>query len=331
MVDFEGRNLQVYWCTVRPKQVGCAARYPMMKNVEQPVSARTQNIASKLDVETELKFLHEMVRSANGMLPIPVYEALWSWAGQAPGPNFLEVGTAHGAGTIALAFGARKAGLDVKIQTIDRLGGKFSSRSGFGSVEQNKAVVQENFARANVAQCIALFVGTTDEFVSAGHTPDRIDLLMLDADGRIDRDLMHFYDRLTAQAVIVVDDVDPEIFLGTAHDGTPYLDLKHRITSLLLAAFESAGYLRVEKRIGCTAFCRRGNRDMDRQAVLQMAVSCYRELVFVDLPEGHWRQLIQWHSNRAKVQGALRIRAMVPEVIVSLGRLGLRMRRRLLK
>src|SRR5438067_4494747 len=194
-----------------------------MKNCEQAVSAPSQNDASNLEAEPEMKFLHEMVRHANGMLPIPVYEALWSSAGQAPGPNFLEVGTAHGAGTIALALGAKMAGLDVKIQTIDRLEGKFSSRSGYGSVEENKAIVQQNFARASVAQCISLFVGTTDEFASVGPKPERIDLLMLDADGRIDRDLLYFYDLLAPRAIIVVDDIDPEIFFGTTHDGTPYL------------------------------------------------------------------------------------------------------------
>jgi len=137
-----------------------------------------------------------------------------SCAGEAPGPNFLEVGTAHGAGTIALALGAKKAGLDVKIQTIDRFAGKFSSRSGFGSVEQNKTIVQENFAHGKVSQCISLFVGSTDEFVAAGHQRERIDLLMLDADGRIDRDLLHFHHLLAPQAVVVIDDIDSGVFLG---------------------------------------------------------------------------------------------------------------------
>ena len=138
-----------------------------MKNREQVVSALNQNEVSELADQLKSQFLHKMVRHANGMLPIPVYEALWSCAGEAPGPNFLEVGTAHGAGTIALALGAKKAGLDVKIQTIDRLAGKFSSRSGFGSVEQNKTIVQENFARANVSQCISLFVGIRMPIVRA--------------------------------------------------------------------------------------------------------------------------------------------------------------------
>jgi predicted O-methyltransferase YrrM len=278
--------------------------------------------------DSQAQFLREMVSHANGMLPWQVYEALWGYSSRAPGPNFLEVGTAHGAATIALALGAKSAGLGVRIQTIDRLGGEFSSRSAFGSVEQNKSRVEANFTRANVDENISLFVGTTDEFVLAGRKPERIDLLMLDADGRIDRDLLHFYDVLSPGAVIVIDDMDPEVFLGTTHRGSPYVDLKHRITSLLLAAFEKAGYLQIQEQIGCTAFCIRGERNLDKQDMQQMALRCYRELVFVGLPEEHWLELMQWHRNRADVRQALRIRSSLPKAVMSLGRLIRRVRRR---
>jgi hypothetical protein len=87
----------------------------------------------------------------------------------------------------------------------------------------------------------------------------------------------------------------------------------------------------MEKTIGRTAFCWRGNRAMEKHDVLQMARSCYRELVCADLPEEHWQELIQWHNNRAQVRDALRIRSMLPEAIVSLGRFALRLRRRILK
>ena len=176
----------------------------------------------------------KLARMANGMLPDSVYAALWDCAADAPGPNVVEVGTAHGAATIALALGRRDAGLTVAIRTVDRLEGRFSSRSRFGSVEQNKAIVLRNFAAAGVADCISLFVGTSDEFAASGECPQQIHLLMLDADGRIDRDLLHFYESLASNAVIVIDDVDRELYLGRTHDGTPFIDLKHRISSLLL-------------------------------------------------------------------------------------------------
>lgn len=233
--------------------------------------------------------LTEYVQEANGMLPLSVYKALWECVAKAPGPNVVEVGTAHGAATITLALGAKNAGVEIRIDTIDRLGGKFSSRAQYGSVKQNKEIVLQNFARAEVAECITIFVGSTDEFVASGRCPDRIDLLMLDADGRIDRDLLHFYNLLAPNAMIVIDDVDRGVYLSTTYDGTPYVDLKHRITSLLLQALESHGFLRVEKTIHNTAFCRRGERTMDYHEFSRLALSCYRELVFADLPGPEWK------------------------------------------
>lgn len=272
--------------------------------------------------------LTEYVQKANGMLPLSVYKALWECVAQAPGPNVVEVGTAHGAATIALALGAKNAGIQVRIHTIDRLGGKFSSRAQYGSVKQNKEIVLRNFARAGVAECISLFVGSTDEFVASGRCPERIDLLMLDADGRIDRDLLHFYNLLSAKAMIVIDDVDRGVYLGTTYDGTPYVDLKHRITSLLLQALESHGFLRIEKTIHCTAFCRRGQRKINEQEFSGLALSCYRELVFADLPGPEWKELVRWHDRRRDVRQAMRLRDAIPGFVVSIGRAGYRLFRR---
>jgi predicted O-methyltransferase YrrM len=291
-----------------------------MKQIVNTASVAAPNGLSNADAHFNRPGLLEIVRQANGMLPAPVYEALWECAQQAPGTCFVEVGTAHGAATIALALGGQDAGLNVTVHTIDRLGGKFSSRARFGSVEENRAIVQKNFACARVAKCISLFVGSTDEFVASGRCPDRIDLLMLDADGRIDRDLLHFYNLLAPNAIIVIDDIDRGVYLGTTHDGTPYVDLKHRITSLLLAGLESQGFLRVEKTIHHTAFCRRGERKMDYQEFSGLALSCYRELVFADLPGQEWKELVQWHDRRAEVRRAIRLKGAIPAFVISIGR-----------
>lgn len=272
--------------------------------------------------------LTEYVQEANGLLPLSVYKALWECVAQAPGPNVVEVGTAHGAATIALALGARNAGVKVRIHTIDLLGGKFSSRARYGSVNQNKEIVLQNFARAEVAECISLFVGSTDEFVASGQCPDRIDLLMLDADGRIDRDFLHFYNLLSPDAIIVIDDVDRGVYLSATHDGTPYVDLKHRITSLLLQALESHGFLRVEKTIHNTAFSRRGKRQMVDQEFSRLALSCYRELVFADLPGPEWKELVRWYDRRRDVRQAMQLRDAIPGFVVSIGRAGRRLFRR---
>jgi predicted O-methyltransferase YrrM len=259
--------------------------------------------------------MQTFVRAANGMLPLPVYGELFNQALDAAGTNFVEVGTAHGAATISLALGAATRRIPTKIWTIDKLGGKFSSRSKFGSVEENRRVVLENFRRAGVDEMIELFVGSPDDFILAGRCPECVDLLLLDADGRIDRDLMHFYSRMRPGGPIIIDDVNTQIYLGRDHEGVPYIDLKHRIASLLLAAYEEAGFIRVMKRLEYTAFCQRGEREYNSSAFSQIALSCYRELVFADTPDNFWLELAAWSENATDVRDALRMRTAMPPLV----------------
>jgi hypothetical protein len=223
--------------------------------------------------------LRQLVQSANGLMPQSVYEEIWKVARTAKGPNFVEVGTAHGAATIALALGAKSGGVNVHIHTIDKMAGKFSSRARFGSTEVNYGIAVRNFENAGVADSIQLFIGSTDEFIATDQCPKSIDLLMLDADGRIDRDLMHFYSRMTPDSLLIIDDIDPNVYFGKSHENIPYIDLKHLITSLLLNIYETEGFIRVDNRIENTAFCKRGERDYDAYQFSQLALVCYRELV----------------------------------------------------
>jgi hypothetical protein len=137
----------------------------MMKDLYSTHFSCRKSCASNFSDDSNRANLLEFMHYANGMLPTPVYQAPWQCAAHAPGLNFVEVGTAHGAATIALALGAKNAGLTARIHTIDRLGGKFSARTRFGSMERNRAIVQENFTRAGVAECISLWVGTPDDFI----------------------------------------------------------------------------------------------------------------------------------------------------------------------
>lgn len=244
--------------------------------------------------EARSRLLASIAR-ANGMLPAEVYEELWRLSAQTGGGTYVEVGTAHGAATIALALGAQAAAVPVTIHTIDPLGGRFSSRSQFGSPSENQAIVESNFRDAGVDDMISLFVGSSDEFVAAGRSPSRIDMLMLDADGRIDRDFGHFYDQLAPGAPVVIDDANEDVYVGVLHDGTRYVDLKHRLTSLLVGKFQSAGYLEVDRTVGVTCLGRRGNRAMDRREFHGLANACYRELVIATLSDENWAHSFACH------------------------------------
>lgn len=266
--------------------------------------------------------LKAQVESANGMLPFAVYEEIYRTAQCSNAQSIVEVGTAHGAATIALALGAASRGPGYSVWTVDRLGGRFSSRCRYGTAKQNETIVMENLRRAGVGERVRLFVGSSDDFVAAGQCPEKIDLVMLDADGRIDRDLMHFYRKMPVGAPLIIDDVDSEIYLSRSFEGAPYVDLKHRITNLLISAFADAGFVRIEKRIENTAFLRRGDRDYDERVFLEISLPCYRELVFADASHSSWNELMYWHENRSTVRDALSVReAIPPRLLAGLRRL----------
>lgn len=224
--------------------------------------------------------LEVLTARANGMLPSAVYKAIFEAASLAPGPNFVEVGTGHGASAIALALGAKLAGVNAHVHTIDCLGGRFSSRSRFGSVESNKNIIFRNFEEAGVQDCITLQVGTAEEFAGSAECPSQIHLLLLDADGRIDRDLLCFGDAISHNAIIIIDDVDDNVYVGQDSSGAHYIDLKHRITHLLLGMLASKGYLNVERQIESTVFCRYGAHTISKPDLELLALGVYRELIF---------------------------------------------------
>jgi len=264
--------------------------------------------------------LAQHTKAANGMLSAEVYQAIFDTVSASKCANIVEIGTAHGAATISLALGVAARGGGATVWTVDRLGGRHSSRSAFGSPSENERIVMANLSRAKVDHLVRLFVGSSDEFLSSGQCPDRIDLLMLDADGRIDRDLLHFYGRMPADAPIIVDDVDSSIYLNRNHEGIPYIDCKHRATALLLDGFCHEDYLRIKQRIGNTAFCERTSKEFNRSAFLELAVKAYRDLVFADVDEFGWRELSSWSRKRAQIREALRIYEALPHSIVKLAK-----------
>lgn len=271
--------------------------------------------------------LGQLTEAANGMLPQEVYREIFHTAAKHRPTNIVEVGTAHGAATIALGLGAASSKTEFKIWTIDRLGGLFSSRSAFGSPAENEIIVKKNIRLSGLEDKVCLFVGSPDEFIASDQCPPQIDLLMLDADGRIDRDLIHFYPRLVAGAPIIVDDVDRGVFLSRSQSGTPFIDCKHRITALLLEHFERADYVRMIDRVGNTAFCERSAKPFNLEEFKSIALNAYRELSLIEVEDTMWRDLSNWVFRRAEVREALKIRSAVPPVLMS----ALRKVRRLLQ
>lgn len=262
--------------------------------------------------------LADLTRNANGMLPKEVYEEIYRTSASRRPRLIVEIGTAHGAATIALGLGAMTQNSEVLIKTVDKLGGRFSSRSAYGDVEINRAIVESNFRRAGISGNVRLFVGDPDEFAAQLDPNEQIDLLMLDADGRIDRDLLNLYPQLATGAPVIIDDADNDIWLSRNHEGVPFVDNKHRTTELLLDGFCTAGFLRLEKRVANTAFCTRTDKPYDQQAFAEIALAAYRQLVICEVGNHYWEELAQWSTEREGIREAIRIRKRLPAGVVRL-------------
>lgn len=272
------------------------------------------------------ELIRRVKATAGGMLSIDVYRRVYERARAFEGGAIVEIGTALGAATIVLALGAKASGKPFHVYTADPFAGRYSSRSKFGSPEENIAHVRQQLQAYGVADVVTLVVGTSQDLVSA-HDPNDIGFLFLDADGRIDRDLSVLASRLRTGAAMVVDDVDAGAYLSQSADGSYYVDLKHHITGLLLGRMKKRGILAVQEMAGNTAFCEWTGGDVDELQAL--ALDAYRELVFVPLDEPRWQRLIGLHSAGSRATEALNFYSRVPKPVLGALRGLNRARRRL--
>jgi hypothetical protein len=140
-------------------------------------------------------------------------------------------------------------------------------------------IVRANYAEFGVLDCITVISGTSADLLSEVNPTD-VALLLIDADGRIDRDLDLLYDRLRPDCTIILDDIDGDLKMSRPH-GRLVLDQKHRIGSLLVHRFVECDLLRRSHSIGVTGFFKKGRASRER--IAEIALPSYRELVFADI------------------------------------------------
>lgn len=244
--------------------------------------------------------------TVDALLPTEIYSYLYDYSAVERPEVAVDVGTAHGACSIALALGAKTVGHPTKIWAIDPLQGSRqipSSREKFGDVSKNAKIVQGNFANAGVADAITLFVGTDEKFSLSKSLRSQIQCLILDADGRIDRSLLLFRSSMSDGALIMIDDID-----GRPHairnGGKSLIDLKHVIAKKLTLALVDEGFLSIEKEFDKTVFCRALNpAKWDAETLNLIALEAYRELVFTTFsPLRLMAELVvkTWRSHSAR-------------------------------
>jgi len=244
--------------------------------------------------------------ACNGMLPDKVYIRISNCIPELCDAPILEIGTAHGAATTAIGLTVLKHRKRQHIYTVDCFGGRFSSRSQFGDPDTNLEIARSNLRKSGINDVVTIFKGTSSEFATSDGCPKSLSMLMLDADGRIDRDFLHYYSLLKPGGVIVIDDADDNIYLSLNHRGEPYVDLKHRITSLLVSGFQQAGLIDNLEMVENTLFCTSTGTPLNRSEFIEMCLRTYRELVFS--PGGYgWKDLAALEPQASRARRALNI------------------------
>ncbi len=223
----------------------------------------------------------EIKASANGMLSSEVYRKIFDLARSGNGGAIVEIGTAHGAATIASALGAIEAGKPFHIYTVDPFQGKYSSRSKFGSAQDNISIVRSHFRKFGVDDYITIIAGESGD-LDLRNVMEGIKLLLLDADGRLDRDLALLYRYLTPDSSVIIDDIDDAVYM-TKTAGFWRIDQKHRISFLLTNQLLSKGILRDLGSFNHTGFFQKGAINVSGEEIERIALPLYRELVFAEI------------------------------------------------
>ena len=242
--------------------------------------------AAPLAESVDPSVFNEIVRRCHGMLPPAVYRKIYEFGRS--GGLIVEVGTALGAGTAALALGLRDSGKPGRVVSFDPMtGGPLRQVSDPSARAQ---LVQSNLAHFGVAGLVDVVTDTLGSGIDAIGADEPISVLMIDADGRIDRDLLVAAPRLRSGTKLIIDDIGDELRLTDRIGSKLKVDQKMRLAFLLLEKFKRAGLISDGLLIKETYFGEvlQSNPEIPLEQVLE----AYRELVF---GYTHWR-----YSERAR-------------------------------
>ena len=203
------------------------------------MASRIKRLASAVYNRTLNRRFYWLKRNANGMLPARTYRELYRSVVSLPDLDVVEIGGAAGASSIAIAWAMRDAGMASHLITIEKCEG--GSRSDYGDYKSNREVIEANLQQFGVSDTTRLFpyeltLANGDEVKRLIET-SQIGALVHDADGRIDRDFILFWEILRPGGLIVVDDFGDGADFKPISPRHPQGGTKKLITSRLLRQF----------------------------------------------------------------------------------------------
>jgi predicted O-methyltransferase YrrM len=240
----------------------------------------------------------DLKRHCNGMLHPTVYRRLYETA-KSYGGTIVEVGTAHAAGTVALALGLKTSGTSGRIYSIEKIVG--GSREAYGTPDENLSIIRGNLKHFGVEDSVELLIGDVSD-LHKEIPPDReISMLVLDADGQIDRDFMLFFNRLRARAPIMIDDCEDSVQVKRKDRYIVAINQKKKLTWMLTRFFTEQGWIAEGKNLHGTLFtCKTapGPVAFDPSAFLAI----YRQLVITEgeLVDAGGKRIARGHRGLKK-------------------------------
>jgi predicted O-methyltransferase YrrM len=147
---------------------------------------------------------------ARGLMNHLVYKKMYELVYDLADLDIVEVGAGAGAGSIAIASAIKESGKKSRLIVIEKCEG--GSRTRYGDYQTNLKIIKDNFKRYGVDDKTELFpkkltFENKDEIISLIKT-GKIAALIIDADGRIDRDFFLFWPLLETGGIIVMDDYE---------------------------------------------------------------------------------------------------------------------------
>ncbi|KAA2234781.1 TylF/MycF/NovP-related O-methyltransferase [Salinarimonas soli] len=224
-----------------------------------------------------------------GMLEPEVYKMIYETARSSGPGDLVEIGTARGAATVALALGiGASANPDRNVVTFDLLDplnyledAERHVASGADLSERFIAQIRANIDAFGVTERVHLNFGDVADTYPRADVRAPLAGVMVDADGALDRDFALLYNDLAPGAVVIIDDCDDAAHLWRWTNGEIRVDLKHKLTASFIRYFTKLGLLEPTAVIRNTYFGRKPlaatqSVDFSRLDI----IGVYREIVF---------------------------------------------------
>lgn len=254
----------------------------------------------------------ELSGDAGGMLPWRTYRDYYEFARNHSGCSIVELGTGRGASTIALAAGLKDSGREGFVHAVDQFfqhapGGPHPAslrEYGEATVDMNLTAFRDNLSRFHVKDKVKAQVSRTTDALIDPASDGPFDMLVIDVDGYVDRDLEKYFDYLEHGSLIIIDDYRDSVNsrgvtnlerfsrLGVDKAGEKIDRLssyergrllgKHLLTYRLIERMVKLGLLEPLKNVRGTLFCRKPLGSAAFEAVWTASISRAVEESVVD-------------------------------------------------